>query len=197
MQLTVQGKHMDIGDALRTHVEDLLTDSAEKYFPNPIEAEVLFSKESSRRIKADITVHLGKDIILKANHEADAPYVAFDTANERIAKRMRRYKSKMKDHHRKMHDIAPELELPAVNYTLQSTEAEADAAEDKSFEPTIVAEMVTSIQEMSVSEAVMRMELADSNALMFKNNEHGEINMIYRRKDGHIGWVDPKWNKSK
>jgi len=193
MKLTVQGKHMDIGDALRTHVSDHLTEAAEKYFPNPIEATVLFSKEASHRIKADITVHLGKDIILKANHEGEAPYSAFDAANERIAKRMRRYKSKMKDHARKIHDVAPELEMAAMNYTLKSLDD--DAENDDTFEPTVVAEMVTSIQAMSVSEAVMRMELADSNALVFKNTEHGDVNMIYRRKDGHIGWIDPKWNK--
>lgn len=195
MQLTVQGKHMDIGDALREHVRSHLTDAAEKYFPNPIEAEVLFSKEASHRIKADITVHLGKNIVLKANHEADAPYVAFDAANERIAKRMRRYKSRMKDHHRKMHEIDPALETEAVSYTLKGLDDSNDN-EDDHFEPAVIAEMVTSIQEMSVSEAVMRMELADSNALMFKNVDDGEINMIYKRKDGHIGWVDPKWNKS-
>ncbi len=195
MELTVQGKHMDIGDALREHVREHLTDAAEKYFPNPIEAEVLFSKEASHRIKADITVHLGKNIVLKANHEADAPYVAFDAANERIAKRMRRYKSRMKDHHRKMHEMTPEMEMEAMNRTLQALDEAAENDDEKDFEPTVVAEMVTSIQEMSVSEAVMRMELADSNALMFRNSEGGEVNMIYRRKDGHIGWVDPSWNK--
>jgi|AntRauTorcE11897_2_1112592.scaffolds.fasta_scaffold01274_8 ribosomal subunit interface protein len=197
MKLTVQGKHMEIGDALREHVHDHLTDAAEKYFPNPIEATVLFSKEANHRIKADITVHLGKDIILKAHYEADAPYVAFDTATERLAKRMRRYKSRMKDHQRKIQGIPAEQEMPAVYKTLESLFDQDNHSEEDAGEPTVVAEMVTSIQEMSVSEAVMRLELADSNALMFRNSDHGDINMVYRRKDGNIGWINPKWSDQK
>ena len=196
MQLTVQGKHMDIGDALREHVRDQLTEAAEKYFPNPIEATVLFSKEASHRIKADITVHLGKDIILKAHHEADAPYVAFDTATERLAKRMRRYKSRMKDHQRKIKELPAEQEMPAV-YTTFEAMTEQDNDNGEAGEPAVIAEMVTSVQEMSVSEAVMRLELAQSSALMFRNSEHGEVNMVYRRRDGNIGWVNPQWADKK
>lgn len=194
MQLTVQGKHMDIGDALREHVHDQLTEAAAKYFPNPIEANVLFSKEANHRIRADITVHLGKDILLKARHEADAPYVAFDGATEHLSTRMRRYKSRMKDHQKKREGIPAEQDVPAVYTTFESLIDQNNKNDDEAGEPTVVAEMVTSIQEMSVSEAVMRLELADSNALMFRNAEGGEVNMVYRRQDGNIGWVNPQWH---
>lgn len=196
MQLIVQGKHIDVGDSLREHVRDHLTQAAEKYFPNPIEATVLFSKEDDHRIKSDITIHLGKDIVLKAHNEAGEAYAAFDSANDKLAKRMRRYKSRMKDHQRKIHEVEADQETPAIYKTLESLNHEEAPAEEAG-EPTVVAEMVTTIQEMSVSDAVMRLELADANAMMFKNNENGEINMVYRRADGHIGWVDPTWNKGK
>ncbi len=195
MQLIVQGKHIDVGDSLREHVRDHLTQAAEKYFPNPIEATVLFSKEDDHRIKSDITVHLGKDIILKAHNEAGEAYAAFDSATEKLAKRMRRYKSRMKDHQRKIHEIPAEKETPAVYKTLEALQHGDDSSETDPGEPTVVAEMVTTIQKMSVSDAVMRLELADANAMMFENQENGEINMVYRRNDGHIGWVDPTWNK--
>lgn len=195
MQLIVQGKHIDVGDSLREHVRDQLIQAAEKYFPNPIEATVLFSKEDDHRIKSDITVHLGKDIILKAHNEASEAYAAFDSATDKLAKRMRRYKSRMKDHQRKIHDVVADQETPAIYKTLEALQHGDDTPDEDPGEPTVVAEMVTTIQEMSVSDAVMRLELADANAMMFKNSENGEVNMVYRRADGHIGWVDPTWNK--
>ena len=196
MEITVHGKHIDVGDSLTQHVETQLTEAAEKYFPNPIEATVLFSKEADHRIKADITVHLGKDIVLKAHAEAGDAYGAFDSANDKISKRMRRYKGKMKDHQRRIHDIPAERETPAVYKTLESlTDNHNDDSNEDSGEPTVVAEMVTTIQEMSVSDAVMRLELANANAMVFENVENGEMNVIYRREDGHIGWIDPSWNK--
>ena len=120
MEITVHGKHIDVGDSLTQHVETNLTEAAEKYFPNPIEATVLFSKEADHRIKSDITIHLGKDIVLKAHAEEGDAYGAFDAANEKLSTRMRRYKGKMKDHHRKIHDIPAERETPAVYKTLEA-----------------------------------------------------------------------------
>ena len=195
MEITVHGKHIDVGDSLTQHVETNLTEAAEKYFPNPIEATVLFSKEADHRIKSDITIHLGKDIVLKAHAEEGDAYGAFDAANEKLSKRMRRYKGKMKDHHRKIHDIPAERETPAVYKTLEALADDGADANEDAGEPAVVAEMVTTIQEMTVGDAVMRLELANANAMVFENVENGEMNVIYRREDGHIGWIDPSWNK--
>jgi len=194
MQLTVKGKHLDVGDALREHVTGHITSAAEKYFDNPIEATVVLSKESARRFKAEISIHIGKGIMLQAHHEADDPYPAFDVASERMAKRMRRYKAKLKDHHKRMRDTEAQHQA-VLDYTLQSNDD--DDADKNAGESAIIAEMTTFIQEMSVSEAVMRLDLSDRPALMFKNSAHGELNMVYRRSDGNVGWVDPAGNEKK
>ena len=198
MQLNVQGKHIDVGDSLTQHMRENLIEAANKYFPNPIEATVLVVKEAGHRIKSDITIHLGKDIILKAHAEEGDAYASFDTALEKLSKRMRRYNRKMKDHHKRISEVPPELEVSAVLKTFKALEMpeNEDPKEDDIGEPTVVAEMVTTVQEMSVSDAVMRLELANANAMMFKNIENGAVNMVYRRHDNHIGWVDPTWDKS-
>ena len=197
MQLTVHGKHLDVGDSLTEHVRQHLTEAAEKYFPNPIEATVLFTKESNNRITADITIHLGKDIVLKAHSEAGDAYGAFDSANDKLSKRMRRYKGKMKDHQRRIEELPAERETPAVYKTLEALSDDHNDNDQDPGEPAVVAEMVTTIQQMSVSDAVMRLELANANAMVFENIENGEMNVVYRRHDGHIGWIDPSWNKKR
>ncbi len=184
MNLTVKGKQLDVGDALREHVQSHLTETAEKYFANPIDATVVFSREGGHLFKADISIHVGKGILLQAHHAAEDPYPAFDTASERVAKRMRRYKSKLQNHHKELPEAS---NMDAAYYTLSGE----DEAEEQPDEPAVIAEMQTTIQTMSVSDAVMRMDLADMSALMFRNPANGRLNMIYRRKDGNIGWVDP------
>ncbi len=186
MNLTVKGKQLDVGDSLRQHVEDHLIETAEKYFPDPIEATVVFSKEAGHLFKADISIHLAKGILLQARHATEDPYPAFDTALERMTKRMRRYKSKFNNHHKALPEAA---NMDAAYYTLQGSDGGVEETID---EPAVIAEMSTSIQSMSVSDAVMRMELADLPAMLFNNPANGRINMIYRRKDNNIGWVDPK-----
>src|SRR3990170_5994502 len=99
MQLTVKGKHLDVGDSLREHVKEQLTHTAQKYFHDPIEATVVFSKEKNRLFKADIFIHVGGGIVLQAAYEADDPYPAFDMAAKLVAKRLSRYKDKLRDHH--------------------------------------------------------------------------------------------------
>lgn len=191
MQLTVKGKQIDVGDALRTHVREKLSDSVKKYFPDPIEATVTFSREAGHLYRADIAIHVGRGILLQAQYEADDPYPAFDMASERVAKRMRRYKDRLRNHHDKMGAAADgELELMARAYTLAAGEDDPESGD----EPVIVAEMATPILTLTPGEAVMRMDLADLPALLFRNGSHGGLNMVYRRADGNIGWVDPEGN---
>lgn len=191
MQLTVKGKQLDVGDALRTHVADSLNTVVGKYFTNSLEANVVFSREASL-FKADIQVHVGRNIVLQSVAEAHEPYPAFDTACEKLAKRLRRYKRRLRDHHNgdAQHEPVPAryqiLEAEADDHHLEAEDAAPDAAQ-----PIVVAEMQTNIDTLTVSEAVMRMELAELPALMFRNRAHGGLNLVYRRKDGNVGWVDP------
>lgn len=182
MELTVKGKHLNVGDALREHVRAQLTHTAQKYFRDPIEAMVVFSKEKSHLFRADISIHVGGGIVLQANHEADDPYPAFDVAAKLVAKRLSRYKDKLRDHRKYEAD-----QVDATYTTLKTDDNEAEGGD----EPVVIAEMGMQVQTLAVADAVMRLELGDMPALMFKNPKHGGLNMVYRRKDGNIGWVDP------
>jgi ribosomal subunit interface protein len=185
MQLTVKGKHLDVGAALREHVREQLTHTAQKYFRDPIEATVVFSKEKKNHLfRADISIHVGGGIVLQANHEESDPYPAFDVAAKMLAKRLSRYKDKLRDHHK--YEAADEL-LAATYSTFGAENNEAEGGK----EPVVIAEMEMLVQTLAVADAVMRLELGDMPALMFRNPKHSGLNMVYRRKDGNIGWVDP------
>lgn len=186
MQLTVKGKHLDVGDSLREHVRVNLTHTTGKYFRDPVDATVVFTKEKNHRYKADISIHLGSGIVLQAASEADDPYPAFDVASQRVATRLSRYKDRLRDHHRQE---GLSEEAAAAYTTFSSNENEAESGKGG---PAIVAEMQTNLPTLAVSDAVMRLELGDLPALMFRNAGHGGLNMVYRRKDGNIGWVDPE-----
>lgn len=187
MQLTVKGKHLDVGDSLREHVHSNLSHTAGKYFRDPIEATVIFTKEKNHRYKASISIHVGRGVILEAQHEADDPYPAFDIASQRVATRLGRYKDRLRDHHRKDDPV----EMHTAAYTTFEATDEAEGGD----EPAVVAEMETVVPTLAVSDAVMRLELGDLPALLFKNPATGGYNMVYRRKDGNIGWVDPDGGK--
>lgn len=188
MNLTVKGKNIDVGEALRTHVAQNLDRAIGKYFGNPIEASVTFSKDSHLFV-ADLAVHIGRGIHMQAEASAVQVYAAFDEALDHLAKRLRRHKRRLRDHHR------AEIEsFRAAQYILApQEEEEADAHSVNGSEaPAVIAEMQTEIPTLTVGEAVMRLDLSDLKAMMFLNKGHGGLNMIYRRNDGNIGWVDPR-----
>lgn len=185
MQLTVKGKHLDVGDSLREHVRANLAHSAGKYFREPIEATVVFTKEKNHRYRADISIHAGHGIVLEAQNEADDPYPAFDGASKNVVKRLSKFKDRLKDHHKRQ----GVSETAAAAYTTFSGSSNENETEKAG--PAIVAEMQTQVPVLAVSDAVMRLELGDLPALLFKNPSHGGYNLVYRRKDGNIGWVDP------
>ncbi|PJB73029.1 MAG: ribosomal subunit interface protein [Alphaproteobacteria bacterium CG_4_9_14_3_um_filter_47_13] len=202
MELTVQGKQMDVGDALRTYVSEKLEEINQKYFNHAAFATVTFSKEGHGHgvINTHIQIRVGKDIMVLADSQAGDSYGSFDTAAEKIAKQLRRYKKRLRDHRDRL-EQTPESEiLKARAYTLAS-EPEKDENEDDGIphgeDPVIVAEISTNIQTMSVSDAVMRMDLSGQTALLFRNAKHKELNMVYRRPDGNIGWVDPENGQEK
>ena len=199
MELTVHGKQMDVGDALRTHVSDKLTDLNEKYFNHAAFATVTFSREGHghKQTKVHILIQVGKNIQVIGDAVSNDPYASFENAADKVGKQMRRYKRKLRDHHARI-EQAPDSDIVSAKlYTLQDTveQDNEDTSEDSNQDPIVIAELTSNIVTMSVSEAVMRMDLAGSNALMFRNAGNGRLNMIHRRKDGHIGWVDPDGDK--
>ncbi len=189
MDIQVSGKNMDLGDALQTHVTDKLSDSVEKYFDRGFEATVTFAKER-HLIECDVTAHLASGVFLAAHGEGGDAYGAFDESVEKLEKRIRRYKRRLKNHH-----ASGKEPLPAENasyYLLEPFGEEDEASTDDSDpHPVVVAESQTTLREMTVGAAVMQLDLAEQPAIVFKNAAHGRINVVYRRRDGHIGWVDP------
>lgn len=189
MQLSVKGKQLDVGDALRTHIHDTLSTTLDKYFGDAIDVSVTLTKDAYL-YKATVVAHVSKGIRLEANGEAAEPYPAFDVAAERLSKRLRRHKRKLRDHKPEGGREA----TSAQHYILageQEAQNENESENETDVAPIVVAEMPTEIPTMTASLAVMRMDLEDLPAMMFRNSSHGGLNMIYRRSDGNIGWVDP------
>lgn len=184
MNVTVKGKQIDVGDALRDYVNENLGTAVKKYFPNPVDGQVIFSKDAHKFV-ADIHIHVGRGIVLQSHGEAGEAHPAFDEGLAKLSRQLNRYKQKLVDHHHKAEEA-----VFAPSYVIEHDEAK-DTANDQ---PIVIAEMTTPVATLTVSEAVMRMDLADVPALLFKNSAHGGLNMVYRRKDGNIGWVDPAGN---
>lgn len=190
MQLSVKGKQLDVGDAWRRHVEDQLPDRVGKYFGKAQEAQVTLSRNGDG-FQVDLVVHVGKRILVQSHGTGGDAYPAFDEAVEHLGKRLRRYKRRLRDHHRSRPETLETL--PAQKYVLASEEAEVEGPD----QPIVIAEMETEIETLSVGEAVMRMDLSNLSAMLFRNGAHGGLNMVYQRDDGHIGWVDPRGNRAK
>jgi ribosomal subunit interface protein len=195
MQLSVTGKQIDIGNALRSHIDASLGAILGKYFGTAIEAHVVISREAHLN-RAEISVHIGRGIVVNAHAAANEVYASFDAAAERIAKQLRRYKRRLRDHHAKAREpVAPER---ATAYVLAPEAEEAEGVGEGADGgspgggPAVIAEMSTELPNLTVGEAAMRMDLADLPVLLFRNRSHGELNLVYRRADGNIGWIDPE-----
>jgi len=189
MQVSVSGKHIDVGDALRGHVEDRMTSGVAKYFERALEAQVQFSK-ARHLYRSGISVHAQRGVSVQAHAEADDIYAAFDSAADRIEKRLRRYKRRLNDHHAKRAS-SKEAELIARQAVFAAEGDEAPEPAEGADSPVIVAETTTAIHSMTVAEAVMRLELAELSLLMFRHSGSERLNVVYKRDDGNIGWLDP------
>ena len=200
MQLTVSGKQVDLSDALRVHVGKNLDTITHKYFDQALEAHVTFSKARSF-FTCDINLHAGRGVTVRGEGEAADARAAFDDAAEHIAKRLRRYRRRVNEHAR---DLAqrgePDQSEAAQHYILQQQEEVELVGEDEETNvapvtnnhfATVVAENPAMIVKLTVGEAVMRMDLADQPVVMFRKSATGQFNVVYRRQDGHIGWIDP------
>lgn len=201
MQVQVTGKHIDVGDALRTHVTERLDAAVEKYLNRATDAHVVFSKEG-HEFKADCTMRLGHGVVLQSHARATDIYASFDAAADRMEKRLRRHKRRLKDHHAEGRPAPEEFELPARVLRGSADEdggdedgpamddAAAGAQGGSDDQPVIIAETTTRLQRLSVGEAVMRMDLADAPFLLFRSGGDGAVSMVYRREDGNIGWLE-------
>jgi len=190
MEIEIKGKKIDVGDSLTGHMKDNLTAGVTKYFANPVDGSVLLAKDM-HEFRCDILVHVGKDIEVQGSAKAEDPYAAFDSALDRITKQLRRYKRRLRDHHK---EKDPDAHLLAQHFVI-APEDEERPEESEDGQPAIVAEIATKIETLTVGEAVMRMDLADVPTLMFHNSAHGGLNVVYRRQDGNIGWIDPSLTK--
>lgn len=210
MDVTVTGRKIDIGDALRSHVEERVRAAIGKYFDRPTEAAVTLSRDAHLFI-CDCMTHLSTGLTAQASAEGDDPYVACDAAIARLEKQLRRYKRRLRDHHRRRkepverveatayllggdaEEIVDESVAEAASETTQLDAAPpAAAAGEELWAPAIVAESAASLPSISVGEAVMQLELGAQPFLLFWNDGAGRVNLVYRRDDGHIGWIDPR-----
>ncbi|MGQ0664245.1 MAG: ribosome hibernation-promoting factor, HPF/YfiA family [Pseudomonadota bacterium] len=182
----MSGKHLDVGDSLRGHVTQAIAATVERYFGRAIEGKVTFAQER-HFYRADISVHVARALAIQSHGSAADPYTAFDAALSRLDTRLQRYKGRLADRHKAKGAV--EILEPAQYYVLSP---EPEPGEDKEHgAPAIIAETPTEIATLTVGEAVMRLDLADQPALMFRNSAHGGLNTVYRRGDGTVGWIDP------
>lgn len=195
MQVQVAGKKLEVGSALQERIAFGLESRVSKYFNRTGEAFVTVSKPGWA-FYVDCSIHLPSGVTLQAHGEGDDGYQAFEQALDKIEKRVRRYKNRLRDHRAK-DNTAPEMAAERIILPQVDGDDADDTAPDSSVDgalgdaPTIVAESDTAIRTMTVSMAVMQLELADSPAVLFRNAAHGRLNMVYRRPDGNVGWVDP------
>ena len=196
MQLFVSGNHIDVGESLRSHVAAALPPVVDRHFGRAIEGKVMFSR-ARHLFRADIHVHVARGVNVQSHAEASDPYAAFDAATDRLDTRLERYKGRLVDRHqaRAAGEAAPDGEAveAAAHYVIDADGlAGGEAIEDPSNgKPPVIAELSTNVAALTVAEAVTRMDLSDQPVLLFRNRAHGGLNVVYRRNDGTIGWIDP------
>ncbi|KEP67901.1 ribosome-associated translation inhibitor RaiA [Thioclava sp. BHET1] len=191
MRYQISGKQLDIGEALQTHVKTELSETVDKYMQRPTDAQITFSKHAHEFI-CEATVHLSTGLTATAKGHATEIYSAFESCREKMDKQLRRHKRRLKDHHR---DRAEPVEFEAAGLYVLAAEQESESDEPASEAPMIVAEMETQVPTLSVGEAVMQMEISDAPLLVFRNEKHGGVNVVHRRDDGNVGWIDPRHSK--
>ncbi|MGH7039954.1 MAG: ribosome hibernation-promoting factor, HPF/YfiA family [Stellaceae bacterium] len=191
MQLTVTGKQLDLSEGFRRHVETSLGAILDKYFKTAIEAHVVLSREAHLN-RAELSLHIGHGITANAHAAAGDFITAFDAAAERIAKRLRRSKRRLRDHHAK--NQAETAALDASAAPIPEGENEEREAGDA---PAVIAETGAELPSLTVGEAAMQMDRAELAVLLFRNRAHGELNLVYRRPDGNIGWIDPAFDPAR
>lgn len=187
MTLRISGKNIDIGEAMRVHVREKIDAAVSKYFPGSFSGHVTVEPEGSG-YRTDCTLHLSSGITLQADAKAQEPYASFDQAAARIEKRLRRYKSRIKTHASGPGDVAGG-EMVA-KYILEAP-ADEEHEVEQDFSPAVISETVYRLKELPVASAVMELDLTGAPVLVFRHAGNGRVNIVYRRSDGNIGWIDP------
>lgn len=186
MDVRVAGHQVDTGQALRETAQRRVGEITEKYFSRSIGANVTFGKGPNNDFTCDIVAPVAQGVVLKASHRARDTQMALNGAVDRIEKQLRRYVTRLREH---KVDESAQPYVENAGYTVFSAPPETD--EEAPATPVIVAETRVDIPDSTVSDAVMQMDLRNTTALMFRNSGTGEFNMVYRREDGNIGWVEP------
>ena len=191
MPFRVSGKNIDIGEALRGRVNQRIAEATAKYFDGGYSGHVTIGKDGFG-FRTECVIHLDSGIVLEAEAIAGDAYSSADQAAERIEKRLRRYKSRLKDHQsgRVNGNAIDENAVAAQSYVIAAPQHDTDD-EITEFNPVIIAESTTALKRLSVSDAVMQLDMTGTTVVVFRHAGHGRVNLVYRRADGHIGWIDP------
>ena len=198
MNIRVSGKGISVGEALRGRVSDRTDEVLRKYFDGPYSGHLTIGKDGSG-FRSDCTLHLDSGMMLEADASAMDAYASADEVLLLLEKRLRRYKNRLKDHHRKANGSREinlnEIHLEAPSYVIEAPDHEEE--HDEGFNPVIIAESTTALRQLAVSEAVVQLDLTGAPVVVFRHGSSGRINVIYRRADGNIGWIDPPESSAK
>jgi ribosomal subunit interface protein len=190
MSFRVSGKNIDIGEALRTRVSTRVAEAVDKYFHGGYSGHVTVGKEAFG-FRTECVVHLDSGIVLHSDAMAGDAYSSADQAAERIENRLRRYKQRLRDRHPACGNGRHADALATIDAPSYVIEAPDEAEEVTEFNPVIIAESTTTLRSMSVSDAVLELDMTGGSVVVFRHAGHGRVNVVYRRADGHIGWIDP------
>jgi len=189
MDIRVSGHQVETGEALQVHANDKLTGIIEKYFNRALSSHVTFGRAPAGAFRCDIIMHVMQNLVLKGSGMAQDAHIACDQAAEKIDKQLRRYKRRLKD---RSEQTAHANAVEEAAYTIfEESALEDDGKELETEAPVVIAETRVDVPEATVSDAVMMLDLRNTTALFFKNAGTGRHNMVYRRGDGSIGWVEP------
>ena len=193
MSFRVSGKHIELGEALRERISARVLEALEKYFDGGFSGHATVGKEAFG-FHTECVVHLDSGIVLRADSMAADAYLSADQAASNLEKRLRRYHGRLKDNHGngrgngRIKDDNPAIDMP--NYVIAAPEHD-DEDEAAGFNPVIIAESTTALKQLSVSEAVTELDMTGVSVIVFRHASHGRINLVYRRADGNVGWIDP------
>jgi ribosomal subunit interface protein len=187
MQIKITGKHLDVGDALRNHIEVKLQSFRERFFEGSVHGNVTLEKQRGRFL-TDCTLHLATGLVLQSHAQDTAAMSSADAALLHLEKQLKKYKQRLKDHHRSPRDGRAVREASA--YVINQDDHEEDV--ELGHNPPVIAETSAVIPELSVGEAVMQLDISTTPFVLFHNSKEGRINVVYRRPDGNIGWLDPR-----
>jgi ribosomal subunit interface protein len=193
MALRVSGKNFDIGESLRTHVQDRVSASVAKFFDGSFSGHVVIDHEGTG-YRSDCTLHLTSGVTLHSEGRAHDPYASFEQAADRLEKRLRRYKQRLKAHHGNVAAGTTAEDGIVADYVLETPGVELD--ENQEINPLIIAERTTALKEMSVSSAVSELDFTGARVVVFRHAGTARVNLVYRRSDGNIGWIDPTENRT-